>query len=85
MCGPAVTLQKVGKQIRFPLQYSLYVDYFVRILHIDSIDANNPIWLQVQDLIKKIRPACNHFYDHASNSAKNEIIYLKTKNYDGLY
>ena len=85
MNGSTVTLRKVGKQVCFSIQYTLYVDDFILILHIDSIDANNPIWLQVQDLIKKIRPACNHFYERASNSAKNEIIYLKTKNYDGLY
>jgi len=47
MGGPAVTLQKVGKQIRFPLQYSLNVDYFVNIIHILTIDATGVFWLQI--------------------------------------
>jgi len=49
MNGSTVTLRKVGKQVGFALQNTLYVDVFILILHIDSIDANNPIRLQVED------------------------------------
>jgi len=80
-----VPFQEVGKQVCFALQNTFYVDDFVLILHIDSIDANIPIRLQIQDYLKKNTVGCNHFYEQASNTAKNEIIYLKSKNYDGLY
>jgi len=46
MNGCTVTLQKVGEKIRFTIQDTLYVDCFIRILHIDSIDAGMSFWLQ---------------------------------------